>query len=138
MISAALRAPATATAAWQLGAVELSQAFADGSLTPVDALDSVLARMHAVQPHINALVACDLEGARVAARASALRWRRGAPLSPLDGVPLTVKDNIPVAGLPCRWGSKLYVDFLAGHDEEPVQRLRAAGGVIVGKTNVPE
>ncbi|MBA4328608.1 MAG: amidase [Polaromonas sp.] len=138
MISAALRAPATATAAWQLGAVELSQAFADGSLTPVDALDSVLARMHAVQPHINALVACDLEGARLAAQASALRWRRGAPLSPLDGVPLTVKDNIPVAGLPCRWGSKLYVDFLAGHDEEPVQRLRAAGGVIVGKTNVPE
>lgn len=138
MTSAVLRAPAATALPWQLGAVELSQSFADGSLTPVDALDSVLARMHAVQPHINALVACDLEGARVAAQASALRWQRDAPLSPLDGVPLTVKDNIPVAGLPCRWGSKLYADFLAGHDEEPVQRLRAAGAVIVGKTNVPE
>ncbi|MFN3571293.1 MAG: amidase [Polaromonas sp.] len=138
MINAALRAPATATSPWQLGAAELSQAFAQGSLSPVDALDSVLDRMRVVQPQINALVACDLEGARTAAQASALRWRRGAPLSPLDGVPLTVKDNIPVAGLPCRWGSKLYVDFRPGHDETPVQRLRDAGAVIVGKTNVPE
>lgn len=138
MISAALRAPAAATVPWQLGAVELSQAFANGSLNPVDALESVLDRMHAVQPKINALVACDPQAARSAAQASALRWRRGAALSPLDGVPLTVKDNIPVAGLPCRWGSKLYADFLPGHDEQPVQRLRAAGGVVVGKTNVPE
>jgi len=138
MISAALHEPAAATAPWRLGAVELSQAFAQGSLSPVDALESVLERMRAVQPRINAVVACDLEGARAAAQASALRWRLGAALSPLDGVPLTVKDNIPVAGLPCRWGSKLYADFLPGHDEEPVQRLRAAGAVILGKTNVPE
>jgi aspartyl-tRNA(Asn)/glutamyl-tRNA(Gln) amidotransferase subunit A len=138
MISAALRAPAAATPPWQLGGVELSQAFAQGRLSPVDALDSVLERMHTVQPRINALVACDLAGARAAAQASTLRWRRGAALSPLDGVPLTVKDNIPVAGLPCRWGSKLYADFLPGDDEEPVRRLRTAGVVILGKTNVPE
>jgi aspartyl-tRNA(Asn)/glutamyl-tRNA(Gln) amidotransferase subunit A len=137
MISAALRAPA-ATVPWQLGAVALSRAFANGSLNPVDALESVLDRMHAVQPKINALVACDPQAVRAAAQASAQRWRRGAALSPLDGVPLTVKDNIPVAGLPCRWGSKLYADFLPGQDEEPVQRLRAAGAVILGKTNVPE
>jgi aspartyl-tRNA(Asn)/glutamyl-tRNA(Gln) amidotransferase subunit A len=138
MISAALRAPAAATLPWQLGAAELAQAFAQGNLSPVDALESTLERMRVVQPQINALVACDLEGARAAAQASALRWRRGAPLSVLDGVPLTVKDNIPVAGLPCRWGSKLYADFLPGQDEAPVQRLRAAGLVILGKTNVPE
>ncbi len=138
MISPSPRAAAAAAPPWQLGAVELSQAFADGSLSPVEALESVLDRMHAVQPKINALVACDLEGARAAAGASALRWRRGAALSPLDGVPLTVKDNIPVAGLPCRWGSKLYADFVPRRDEEPVQRLRAAGAVILGKTNVPE
>jgi aspartyl-tRNA(Asn)/glutamyl-tRNA(Gln) amidotransferase subunit A len=138
MISATLRAPAAATLPWQLGAAELAQAFAQGSLSPVDALESTLERMRVVQPQINALVACDLEGARAAAQASALRWRRGAPLSVLDGVPLTVKDNIPVAGLPCRWGSKLYADFRPGQDEAPVQRLRAAGLVILGKTNVPE
>jgi aspartyl-tRNA(Asn)/glutamyl-tRNA(Gln) amidotransferase subunit A len=138
MIGAALRAPAAAAAPWQLGAVELSQAFVNGSLTPVDALDSVLERMHTVQPRINAVVACDLDSARAAARASALRWQRGAALSALDGVPLTVKDNIPVAGLSCRWGSKLYADFLPTQDEEPAQRLRAAGAVILGKTNVPE
>ncbi|RZJ26329.1 MAG: amidase [Haliea sp.] len=138
MISAALRATAAPAVPWQLGAVELSQAFAQGILSPVDALESVLARMHAVQARINAVVACDLQAARAAAQASTLRWRRGAALSPLDGVPLTVKDNIPVASLPCRWGSKLYADFLPIHDELPVQRLRAAGLVILGKTNVPE
>lgn len=138
MISAGLHDPNAATAPWRLGAVDLSQAFAHGKLSPVDALESVLERMQAVQPRINAVVACDPKGARVAALASALRWRLGAALSSLDGVPVTVKDNIPVAGLHCRWGSKLYEDFLPGHDEEPVQRLRAAGAVILGKTNVPE
>jgi aspartyl-tRNA(Asn)/glutamyl-tRNA(Gln) amidotransferase subunit A len=59
-------------------------------------------------------------------------------LSPLDGVVLTIKDNIPVAGLPCRWGSRLYQDLVTERDESPVARLRAAGAVILGKTNVPE
>lgn len=138
MSNAALHESAAAIAPWRLSAVELAQAFAQGSLSPVDALESVLDRMHAVQPRINAVAACDTERASAAAQAGALRWRQGAALSPLDGVSLTVKDNISVAGLPCRWGSKLYADFLPGHDEEPVQRLRAAGAVILSKTNVPE
>ncbi len=124
--------------AWKLSAGELGAAFAAGSLTPEAVLDETLARLDAVQPQVNALVALDLAGARSAARASGLRWKRGEPLSLLDGVVLTVKDNIPVAGLPCRWGSRLYEGFMPAADESPVARLRAAGAVILGKTNVPE
>ena len=69
---------------------------------------------------------------------SAERYARGAPLGPLDGVPVTIKDNILVAGLHCRWGSRLYEDYVPTQDELPVARLRAGGAVIVGKTNVPE
>ena len=124
--------------AWKLSAGELGAAFAAGSLTPERVLDETLARLAVVQPQVNALVAMDQEGARNAARASGLRWQRGLALSPLDGVVVTVKDNIPVAGLPCRWGSRLYENFMPTVDESPVARLRAAGAVILGKTNVPE
>ncbi len=62
----------------------------------------------------------------------------GKPLSPLDGVPVTIKDNILVAGLRATWGSRLYGDYVPDEDELPVRRLRDAGAVILGKTNVPE
>jgi aspartyl-tRNA(Asn)/glutamyl-tRNA(Gln) amidotransferase subunit A len=59
-------------------------------------------------------------------------------MSPLDGLPVLVKDNILVKGLPCVWGSRVYRDYVPADDELPVARLRAAGAIIVGKTNVPE
>ena len=58
--------------------------------------------------------------------------------SPLEGVPISVKDNIFVAGMPATWGSRALADFVPSQDELPVARLRAAGAVIIGKTNVPE
>ncbi len=124
--------------AWQLDAGALAQAYATHALTPEAALASVLARLDAVNPLLNAVIARDDAGALAAARASTARWRAGAPLSPLDGVPLTVKDNIPQHGLPCRWGSRLFADHRPAHDESPVARLRAAGALLIGKTNVPE
>lgn len=123
---------------WQLDACALGQAYRDGAVTPVQALASHLDRLAQVQPVINAMAWVDAEGAGQAAAASAARWQAGQPLSPLDGVPITVKDNIPVAGLPCRWGSRLYQDHVPERDETPVARLRAAGAVILGKTAVPE
>ncbi len=78
------------------------------ALSPVEALGSVLARLDAGDPRINAVIARDDSAAFAAARESERRWLRGAPLSALDGVPISVKDNIPVAGMPCRWGSALY------------------------------
>ncbi|WP_245337851.1 amidase family protein, partial [Methylobacterium radiotolerans] len=80
-------------------------------------------------------------GARPAAAGGA-RWRAGRPLGRRDGVPLTVKDSLNVAGFATGWGSRLYAGEgtarAVDRDETPVARLRAAGAVILGKTNVPE
>ncbi|WP_158746269.1 amidase [Acidisphaera sp. L21] len=126
------------TEAWALTATGLSAAFATGALTPEAALESVLHRIEAGNPALNAVVTIDLQGARRAAAAAGTRWRCGQSLGPLDGVPLTIKDNLHVGGLRATWGSRLFADFIAPQDDLPVARLRAAGAVIVGKTNTPE
>lgn len=123
---------------WRRSAAGLVDGYAKRCFTPVDAFEAVLARVAAVNDALNAIVTLDLAGARAQAEASALRWRSGAPLSPLDGVPLTVKDNLNVRDLRTTWGSRLYRDNVAAVDELPVARLRDAGMVILGKTNVPE
>ena len=124
--------------AWALTAADLTAAYATGAATPEAALESVLGRIEAVNPDLNAVVTIDLVGARAAAAAAGARWRAGQALGPLDGIPLTVKDNLFVGGLRATWGSALFVDFIAPQDDLPVARLRAAGAVIVGKTNTPE
>ena len=124
--------------AWALTAVDLTAAYATGGATPEAALESVLGRIEAVNPDLNAVVTIDLVGARAAAAAAGARWRAGQALGPLDGIPLTVKDNLFVGGLRATWGSALFVDFIAPRDDLAVARLRAAGSVIVGKTNTPE
>lgn len=126
------------TRAWELDAGALAAAFEARTLSPVEVLHAVTARMREVQPVLNAVACWNDHEALDAALASEQRWQRGAQLSPLDGVPLTVKDNIPVRGLHCRWGSRLYADYLPDRDELPVARLRAAGAVLLGKTSVPE
>jgi aspartyl-tRNA(Asn)/glutamyl-tRNA(Gln) amidotransferase subunit A len=129
---------ASSSAAWRTGAAALARAFHLGELDPRDVLDVVLERHAATHPQLNASVLVDEAGARDAAAQSAERWRRGKPLSRLDGVPVTVKDNIPVRGLPCSWGSLLFADRIATGDDIAVERLRAAGAVLWAKTNTPE
>jgi len=123
---------------WKLSAADLGRAYRTGRCTPDDALDAILARIAAVNPRLNAIVTLDEAGARAAARASTARLAAGTPLGALDGVPLTVKDNIAVAGLCATWGSRLFADYVPSVDELPIARLRAAGAVILGKTNTPE
>ena len=123
---------------WSLTAAALVAGFAAGRFSPMDALHSVLSRLDAVNPMLNAVIAVDRQGAMAAAEASAARWQAGAALSALDGVPLSIKDNLFLAGLPATWGSRLYADFVPDHDEPAVARLRGAGCVLFGKTNVPE
>ena len=89
----------TSVELWSFGATRLGEAYRRREVSPVEVLDAVLARCEAVNPRLNAIVTLDAEGAGRAARASAARWRKGEPLGLLDGVPLTVKDNIPVRGL---------------------------------------
>src|SRR5947209_6841379 len=95
---------------WNLGATQLTQLYAARDLSPVEVLNAVLERCEAVNPRLNAVVTLDAEGARRAARESEMRWRKAEPLEPLDGVPLTVKDNLLVQGLRATRGSRLYAD----------------------------
>jgi len=123
---------------WALSATGLAERFGTGEASPSQALAACLARLDDVNPVLNAVVTLDRDGAHQAARLSDERWRAGAPLGPLDGVPVTIKDNIPVAGLRSTWGSRLFGAWVPDTDETPVRRLREAGAVILGKTNVPE
>lgn len=126
------------TPLWTLTATELVEAYSARTATPSEAVESIFARHDTVNPQLNAVVTLDRAGARTAAAGSTARWCIGAPKSALDGVPITIKDNINVAGLRTTWGSRLYADNVPTRDETPVIRLRDAGAIILGKTNVPE
>jgi aspartyl-tRNA(Asn)/glutamyl-tRNA(Gln) amidotransferase subunit A len=118
-------------------AVALIAAFKAGTATPVDAYEASWSLMAALEPTLNAVTYAN-PAARLEAEASAARWRAGAPIGVLDGVPVTVKDSLCVAGMPATLGSPAYRDYVAAADELPVERLRAAGAIIIGKTNLPE
>ena len=132
-----MAAGAHVTRPWQLGVRELGEAFRRGETAPDAHLALLETRIEALNPRLNAIIAFD-GAARAAAQSSAARYRAGQTLGPLDGIPFVVKDNILVKGLPCVWGSRVYRDYVPTEDELPVARLRAAGAVVVGKTNVPE
>ena len=123
---------------WALSAQELVQGYSGADFTPVDVFESCWARLEQVNPLVNAVIFSDRASAFEAAAASAARWKKGKSLSSLDGVPLTVKDNINAAGMPTVWGSRLFTDFVPQADELPVAKIRQAGAVILGKSNVPE
>lgn len=122
---------------WQKSASELAQGYRLGTWTPVDVLDASLSRLAAVNPALNAVIALD-ESARHAALASHARFASGNPISLLDGIVLTVKDNLLMAGVPTTWGCPALAKNMAIDDELPVARLRALGAILLGKTNVPE
>ena len=126
------------TELWQKSASELTLGYASGEWSPVEVIDAVFDRVGKINPIVNAIVTLDLEGARAAAKASETRWKDGAAIGPFDGVPISVKDNIPVRGLRTTWGSRLYADFVPSVDELPIMRLRSGGAVVIGKTNCPE
>src|SRR4029453_13350212 len=125
-------------AVWQLSALELGRRFREGTLSPVEALASCLARLEEVNPAINAVIARRDSSARAEAQESERRYAQGRPLSPLDGVPLTVKDSLFTRDLPTTWGTPALREYRHGHDELAVGRARAGGALIIGKTNVPE
>jgi len=124
--------------AW-LSAVDLLARFRAGTLSPVEVTESLLGRIERVQPALNAFQLVDAEGARAAAQASTARWAAGAPVGGLDGVPVTIKDNVLMKGFPTRNGSRTVEPNQAWDEDAPcVARLREAGAVILGKTTLPE
>src|SRR6185437_6636027 len=100
--------------------------------------EALLARAETLQPRLNAFCIIDRDGALDSARAAERRWRDGAPLGPLDGVPVTVKDLVLMRGFPTRRGSRMIDPVLDAEDGPAVARLREAGAVILGKTTTPE
>lgn len=116
----------------------LAVSLRDGSLTAERLLDQYLEQIRRIDSQLNSFVWIDEAGARSAARSSDARFASGSARSVLEGVPLSVKDNIWVAGMPATWGSRALADFVPQIDELPIARLRAGGAVILGKTNVPE
>lgn len=123
---------------WQLDPVEMVRRFRGGELTPLAVAQACLARLDAVNPRLNAVVARRDEQFLAEARASTQRHARGQPLSALDGVPLTVKDSLFACDLPTTWGSPALRGFRSLDEELAVVRARVAGALVLGKTNVPE
>lgn len=119
-------------------AAELHALYRRRALSPVEALEAVLARIAAQQPLHNAFRLLDADAARVQARAAEARWMRGAALGPIDGIPVTVKDLLPVRGWPTRMGSLATTAEPATADAPSVARLRSAGAVLLGKTQTSE
>ncbi len=119
-------------------ASELAQAMADGSFGALDVVEAHIARLEAVDAQLHGLVARRYDAARQEARAVDARRARGEPLGPLAGVPITVKDSIDVAGLPSTFGLPWRKDLIATEDDPHVARLRAAGAIVLGKTNVAQ
>ncbi|MDP1748520.1 MAG: amidase [Reyranella sp.] len=121
-----------------ISAAALTSHYRHGTLSPVDVAEAMLIRSETLKPHLNAFVLIDAEGARVAAKASETRWKNGAPLSPLDGVPTTIKDTTAVKGWPTRYGSYATDEAPAAEDAAVTERLRVAGMVFLGKSTTPE
>jgi len=118
------------------GAGELAALLARRELSAVEACDAAIGRIEARDGPINAVVVRDFDRARAAAKAADQAIARGES-APLLGVPITVKEAFNVAGLPTTWGFEMFKDFVAPEDAVVVKRLKAAGAIILGKTNVP-
>ena len=120
-------------------AADLVAAYRAGRLSPVEVTQALLNRIAAINPKLNAYNLVDEASALRDARASEARWTAGTPLSPIDGVPASIKDIILTKGWPTLRGSKTVDPNQAWDEDAPVTaRLREAGCVILGKTTSPE
>jgi len=124
---------------FEMTASELSSLYASRDLSPVEVADACLTRIEGLDAEINSFCHIDAAASIAQAEASEARWLAGEPLSPLDGVPVAVKDLLVTKGWPTRRGShtvdpNAYIDT----DAPTVARLREAGAVLIGKTTTPE
>lgn len=118
--------------------LEATEKFRSGADTPRKFLDRCLETLDVWEPQIAAFVALNLEGARAAADRSSARWAAGKPASPIDGMPVAIKDIIETADMPTSMGSPLMEGWRSQKDSSSVAALRAAGAIIIGKTVTTE
>ena len=121
-----------------LGAVEARRMIGDKEISPVDLMESCIARTEAVDGAVNAMVARDFERARATARDAERAVVAGAELGALHGLPVGIKDLNATEGLRTTQGSLLHQHDVPKADERMVAAVRAAGGIVIGKTNTPE
>jgi amidase len=126
------------TELWQRGALELAAMIADGSTTSVEVLDAHLTRVDQVNGHLNAVVRLLTDEARIAAEAADAAVAAGAELGVFHGVPISVKENIDLAGTPTTQGLAILADAVADADAPVVARMRAAGAIPFARTNLPD
>jgi amidase len=120
-------------------ASELVRLYRARKTSPLEVMQAVLARIDAVNPVVNAYVTVARESALAEARrATQALGRRGTKLLPLHGVPVAIKDLTATKGIRTTWGSRVYQDHVPDKDDLVVERLKAAGAIVVGKTNTPE
>jgi len=117
---------------------ELTDAYRRGDLTPTAVAEDYLARIGALDSKVGAYLTIVRDQALAAARESEGRWRAGTPRGPLDGAPIALKDVLCTAGVRTTCGSKMLERFVPPYDATTVERLRMAGAVILGKTNMDE
>jgi aspartyl-tRNA(Asn)/glutamyl-tRNA(Gln) amidotransferase subunit A len=128
----------TVTPLHDLSAVDLLAGFRAKQFTPSEVLEDVLSHVAVWEPHIKALYAFDPDGARAVAKASTERWQIGEPVGSLDGVPVTIKDNIATKGVSVPLGAASNKLVPSAVDAPPAARLREAGAVIFSKTTMPD
>jgi amidase len=120
-------------------AVDLVRSIRNRKVSPTEVVRAVLARIEKVNPGLNAYCTVAAEQALAAARRATARvGKRGAKLGALHGVPVSIKDLTPTKGIRTTWGSKIYEDHVPEEDGLVVERLKAAGAIVIGKTNTPE
>ena len=108
------------------------------AVSPVEVLDAHLAAIEAINPKLNAIVTLAADQARDAARRAEAAVMKGEALGPLHGLPIGVKDVTPTAGIRTTFASPLFKDYVPTEDAEVVRRLKAAGAIVLAKTNTPE
>jgi amidase len=106
--------------------------------SPLEVMQTILAQVDRINPQVNAIVTLARESALAEARAATRTLSRRAELSPLFGVPVSLKDLTPTKGIRTTWGSKIFEHCVPDEDALIVQRLKAAGAIVLGKTNTPE
>jgi Asp-tRNA(Asn)/Glu-tRNA(Gln) amidotransferase A subunit family amidase len=122
----------------ELSATALAALYRRGEVSPLEVARDVVDHVARCEPHLHALWAFDADAVLAAARASEARWRRGEPLSPLDGVPCTIKENIATRGTPVPLGTAATELVPAADDAPPAARLREAGCMLLAKTTMPD
>ena len=121
-----------------LPATALVEGYRRRDFSPVEVTQAVLRHIERWEPHLRALYLLRPDAALAHARASEARWLRGQPLGPIDGVPVTLKDNIATAGDPMPLGTAASDLAPMPFDSPPAARLRESGGVLIAKTTMPD